>query len=497
MFYLTRNCWFCNKNSRVSFFKRNNWYCQHCTQYNGFTKDGDYNKPIHEMHMNEAREKRYVSSRVKQHAPSNCLCDKCNMNQEIKLRKLSNYEAKNDANYDIEIKFYKEYLEKLYDLCDECKSKVKFEIRKQDGILKQYLFKLGNYECFFEKKMLNKSETNDKTMSINATNISKNSFFVFIYLIFFINLLILLLNDYLKCNLNEFKFLINDYTCLFMYIINYTISFTLIFINSNRINQLFRTIFVLISLYNYYTNDLNTNSASFLINGLLIIHLIGEYLLLYCLNGSIKIKYQQTQSHQKPLINKQMSFNALKPQITTTFQQATFTRYFNDFNSFEKVDYRQPINKIPLTTVSLFNFNQQKQQQQSKPLSFYTTSFACRTNNQLIKPPKLNYSSDQYSQIPATTNYFSNKSENIDDLDDDSSSIISGMTNLYLEKSANSDKNSSNSEKTSKIKSFNVSITKSPSNNLNQPCLPNKNNSFYIKSMQLFIFKPYPFFLID
>lgn len=37
-------------------------------------------------------------------------------------------------------------------MCSECKSKVKFEITKQDGILKNYLLKMGMYDYFFESK---------------------------------------------------------------------------------------------------------------------------------------------------------------------------------------------------------------------------------------------------------------------------------------------------------------------------------------------------------
>ena len=32
------NCWFCNVESNVSFFKRNSWTCSHCSQYNGFKR---------------------------------------------------------------------------------------------------------------------------------------------------------------------------------------------------------------------------------------------------------------------------------------------------------------------------------------------------------------------------------------------------------------------------------------------------------------------------
>ena len=150
MIYLKKNCWFCNSLNCVSIFKTNSWTCANCKQYNGFTKDGDYNKIIPEMFnnnnstaINNSYTIRNKNSFKKNISNKNGLCEKCNINQEIKLNKLTNYESKNEDTYDFEIEMYRNYLDKLYDLCDMCKSKVKFEIRKQDGILKQYLFKLG------------------------------------------------------------------------------------------------------------------------------------------------------------------------------------------------------------------------------------------------------------------------------------------------------------------------------------------------------------------
>ena len=52
--------------------------------------------------------------------------------------------------FEIEIEHYKEHLERIYALCPTCASRVRFEITKQDGILKQYLLKLGHFAYFFE-----------------------------------------------------------------------------------------------------------------------------------------------------------------------------------------------------------------------------------------------------------------------------------------------------------------------------------------------------------
>jgi hypothetical protein len=41
-------------------------------------------------------------------------------------------------------------LEKIYELCDKCKSRVKFEITRQDGALKHYLFQQGQFSFLYE-----------------------------------------------------------------------------------------------------------------------------------------------------------------------------------------------------------------------------------------------------------------------------------------------------------------------------------------------------------
>ena len=43
-------CWFCPHKQTVKFSQRNSWDCQSCSQYNGFNKDGDYNKEITGQH---------------------------------------------------------------------------------------------------------------------------------------------------------------------------------------------------------------------------------------------------------------------------------------------------------------------------------------------------------------------------------------------------------------------------------------------------------------
>jgi hypothetical protein len=248
MIYLTKNCWFCNELSRVSIFNSNSWNCQKCSQYNGFTKDGDYNKEIPEMfNKNEEtttrirRGKNYKKSIINNNR--NCLCENCNRNQEIKLNKLSNYESKNEDTYDFEIEMYKDYLDKLYDLCDNCKSKVKFEIRKQDGILKQYLFKIGSFEYFFENNNKKKCKSVDrKEEFIRNTGEERN----FLNSIIFLIISYLLIHDYFNFNL--------FYLNLSFYIISYTISFFILLFKNFNIRNILLSILITVSMYNHYLN---------------------------------------------------------------------------------------------------------------------------------------------------------------------------------------------------------------------------------------------------
>lgn len=63
--------------------------------------------------------------------PKNYLCVDCNKRQSIKLLELSNFEPTNENLYDLELKAFKEYLEKRYPLCGSCVSTVRSVLSKQ------------------------------------------------------------------------------------------------------------------------------------------------------------------------------------------------------------------------------------------------------------------------------------------------------------------------------------------------------------------------------
>lgn len=133
------NCWFCNGNVRVPYQDRNSWTCPSCEQYNGFTKDGDYNRDItsqRDCSLGSQKNSSKGSSSIcansyysdvltaQPPAPKNGLCDQCNEAQRLKVEKLSQFEPKNESRFDQELKVYRERLEKQFRLCSSCERHV-------------------------------------------------------------------------------------------------------------------------------------------------------------------------------------------------------------------------------------------------------------------------------------------------------------------------------------------------------------------------------------
>lgn len=97
------NCWFCNCNSKIQYEDRNSWNCPNCQQYNGFTKDGDYNREMFEQL--DCSNTSNVSTTLLE--SSNGLCSTCNDNQRIKVEKLAQFEPRKESRFDEELKAFK------------------------------------------------------------------------------------------------------------------------------------------------------------------------------------------------------------------------------------------------------------------------------------------------------------------------------------------------------------------------------------------------------
>lgn len=141
-------CWFCNQDSQVFLLNKNAWTCETCNQYNGFNKDGDYNRAIPEMQQESHKQycrtmtrPNSASSGAAHHESVNLLCDKCNNLQELKLKELSQFDTKNEENFDEEYKIFKSKLDHIYDICKLCKLKLQNHLQSQDKQIGAYLSK--------------------------------------------------------------------------------------------------------------------------------------------------------------------------------------------------------------------------------------------------------------------------------------------------------------------------------------------------------------------
>ncbi|KAI9581904.1 uncharacterized protein LOC119637462 [Glossina fuscipes] len=123
-FHITVNCWFCNQNTKVPYLESNSWTCPSCEQYNGFNKDGDYNKEIYEQLNCSQSTERFTANQYSSHILSvnihNGFCDNCNEAQRLKVEKLSQFQPKYEKYFDQELKVYKSHLEEQYRLCATC-----------------------------------------------------------------------------------------------------------------------------------------------------------------------------------------------------------------------------------------------------------------------------------------------------------------------------------------------------------------------------------------
>ncbi|ELU18533.1 hypothetical protein CAPTEDRAFT_188375 [Capitella teleta] len=140
-FHIKVTCWFCQSTTRVPYGNRNCWDCPQCEQYNGFTKDGDYNKPIPAQWSCDLNHP--ITAETKDRSPdhfnsgSDQLCEACNRNQLLKIRQLSNFVPYNEVNFNQEVTAYKAHLEQVYHLCLPCEIRVQRLLEQQDFTLAQ------------------------------------------------------------------------------------------------------------------------------------------------------------------------------------------------------------------------------------------------------------------------------------------------------------------------------------------------------------------------
>ena len=91
----------------MAYVDRNSWSCPSCEQYNGFTKDGGYNREIpDQLNCSNVSQKKNISC-TQATEPINGLCAACNDNQRIKVEKIAQFEPKRESKFDEELKVFK------------------------------------------------------------------------------------------------------------------------------------------------------------------------------------------------------------------------------------------------------------------------------------------------------------------------------------------------------------------------------------------------------
>ncbi|KAK2169389.1 hypothetical protein LSH36_10g03075 [Paralvinella palmiformis] len=162
-FPVTVNCWFCNANTKVPYGNRNCWDCPSCEQYNGFSEDGDYNKPIPAQFVEEFN---YPVTPIQQsdsfHSSSDVLCLRCQQNQDLKIRQLANFLPYSEATFDYEMEAYKRHLEQMYKLCRWCEQNVYDVLDRQDRVLRK---QHKHMEC-----QANSSQDDSMNASLDKSN---------------------------------------------------------------------------------------------------------------------------------------------------------------------------------------------------------------------------------------------------------------------------------------------------------------------------------------
>jgi len=133
-FSIKVNCHFCSTDSKVPYNSKNSWICSRCDQYNGFTPDGNYNRPLGE---DSVYRERFVKVQEALAAPDNGLCNDCNLNQQLKVSQMASYsyQGENGQDWDSGVEDYARHLERVYRLCSKCEDVLFVKLSQQDSKL--------------------------------------------------------------------------------------------------------------------------------------------------------------------------------------------------------------------------------------------------------------------------------------------------------------------------------------------------------------------------
>ncbi len=410
---------------------------------------------------------------------------------------------------------YKEQLERIYDICEICKSKVNFEITKQNGILKQYLLKLGKFKLYFDSnkykenydqnKKLDESFSNEFKPSTHfcAVNLFRSTSH---FLIYFLILVLASLSLITDLNHSEPTFLVfnnNNFTCMlynnsqlliqklsdFIY---YKYNFMQENFNSTKfeskndfINYLntklpFNIIIIyILSCFLILTSSKRNDSTKREIKYSFLIWTSSFLLILTNFREFSKYFNEKTNEKFQDFKIKQETLFILLPLIQLTIFLKLFEQLFTISNKDEKIKIQKQTSKpnfIQTNRLDLVNNNlnynpfqtsdsnftssnkhpaieyynstagsffQNKSIHNKANKSIFSINSLSNTTKSIIKPAKFKptlssiYSTSHTAKLPNIKYSINNNSiikNNSDNDDDDESSIISGITNLYLNK---------------------------------------------------------------
>lgn len=174
------NCWFCGYDNVIPRYSKIWWKCTTCDQYNGFKKNGDYQKEVPEMYNDlPYTPPKFCANQGQDMKTTNMLCSSCLQNQTYIIEGLKEFEPTDDRYFDEELEQYKAELNMKWDLCVSCRAHVSNYLQDQNQHLVQT----------YNSNDLNKA-TDKGLRKLNMKLGSPNTWFFFVYKVFhFLSLL--------------------------------------------------------------------------------------------------------------------------------------------------------------------------------------------------------------------------------------------------------------------------------------------------------------------
>eukprot|EP00211_Chloroparvula_japonica_P008378 CAMPEP_0119141856 /NCGR_PEP_ID=MMETSP1310-20130426/31708_1 /TAXON_ID=464262 /ORGANISM="Genus nov. species nov., Strain RCC2339" /LENGTH=181 /DNA_ID=CAMNT_0007133343 /DNA_START=52 /DNA_END=594 /DNA_ORIENTATION=- len=141
-------CWFCHRANSVPHSKVNDWECENCGQYNGFSKDGSYARPVEAQHRHGAQP---LLGNAGPSLPGNrrrprwnvtdasVLCDYCAARRRLYVCAIAARNHPGEPAHEYEA--WRRQADESYGLCSTCDQRVGDAIAYKDFLLEPELRK--------------------------------------------------------------------------------------------------------------------------------------------------------------------------------------------------------------------------------------------------------------------------------------------------------------------------------------------------------------------